>query len=272
MSFQYFSHNGEIKPISEAKIDIQNVSYTYGFAVYENLKIRKNKLFFLNEHLDRLFHSAKEINLSHNYTKNQISNWLKDLLEKEKPSACNIKILLFGGKNPDETNLYILLLSPLYPDRKLYKTGAKTITFNYERWKPGAKTLNMLPSYFYYTQAKKQDSYDCLFVNSEDFLIEGSRTNFFLIKNKTLFSPPKDQILEGVTYLTVLETAKKHGFNLEEKVFREEDLKNFDGAFLTSTSSKIVPIKQINQFIFPEITDEIKFLIKKYDEFLENYS
>jgi branched-subunit amino acid aminotransferase/4-amino-4-deoxychorismate lyase len=234
--------------------------------------VRKNKLFFLNEHLDRLFHSAKEINLHHNYTKKQISDWVQSLLNKEKPSACNLKILLFGGKTPEETNIYILLLSPLYPDRKLYKTGAKTITFNYERWKPGAKTLNMLPSYFYYSEAKKAGCYDCLFSNSKGFLIEGSRTNFFLIKNKTLFSPPKNEILEGVTYLTVLQTAKKQGFELKEETFKESDLKDFDGAFLTSTSSKIVPIKQINDFIFPEISEEIKFLIKKYDEFLENYS
>jgi branched-subunit amino acid aminotransferase/4-amino-4-deoxychorismate lyase len=269
MPFSYFSLNGEIRPLQEAKIELSNLEYAYGFGVYESMKIRKERLYFLKQHIERLLKSAEIIELNHTFSEEGLKNWVEEFSEAIKKQDCNLKIMLIGNPKPEAVKLYIIPLNPLFPDRKLYKKGARLTSFEYERWKPGAKSLNMLPSYYYYTKAKKEGCYDCLFVNQNQEILEGSRTNFFAIKEKTLYSPPLDKILEGVTFQTVTHVAKQNGFDLTHQTIPLSTLNQYDGAFLTSTSSKIIPITEIDDFHYSEISPEIKELMKKYDHFLD---
>lgn len=268
--FSFFSKNGQIFPREEATIPISNIEYSYGFGVYETLKVRNGVLYFVDQHVERLFHSAEIIGLTHSFTKESIKQYLQELLhalgfDSSDTSACNIKMLLIGGKEP---LLYIIPLRPLFPDRKLYSHGAKTLTVHYERLFPHAKTLNMLGSYLAYKKAKENGCYDALLLNNEGYITEGTRTNFFTIKDKTIFSPPEKDILEGVTRLTVLYSAKQHGFTIKEKEIMFSNLNEYEGAFLTSTSSKIIPIKQIDDFVFSEIPQQLKDLMHEYNSFL----
>ena len=264
--FGYFSKNGQILPINEATIPIENIEYSYGFGVYETIKVRNGVLYFASQHIDRLFKSAEIIGLFHPYGKAQIKTYLEDLIDKLKPESCNIKMLLIGGREP---LLFIIPLSPLFPDRKLYSLGAKTITVGYERLLPNAKTLNMLPSYIAYKKAKENDCYDAIYIDSKGFITEGTRTNFFAIKSNVLFSPPESKILEGVTRKTILFVAKKNGFKVQEKDIPLLEIGQYDGAFLTSTSTKIVPIRQIDNFIFGEVPAKLRELMSAYDIFLK---
>lgn len=264
--FQFFSKNGQILPIEQAVIPLSNIEYSYGFGVYETIKVRHGVLYFATQHVERLFHSAEIIGLTQPFTKEQIKQYIQDLVTKLQVDACNIKMLLIGGREPQ---LFIQALAPLFPDRKLYSDGAKTITVHYERLYPNAKTLNMFPSYMAFKKAKEAGCYDGLLINRAGNIIEGTRTNFFAIKVNELHTPPLEEVLEGVTRQTVIAVAKKHGFKLVERDIPLERISDYDGAFLTSTSTKIIPIKQIDDFIFPEIPEALRELMKFYDTFLD---
>ena len=269
MSQAIFSHNGQIKPSAEAVVPLSNIEYAYGFGVYESMKLRKGILYFLTQHVHRLLQSAAEISLEHPFTAEQISTWIQTLVGNLEMDSCNLKIMLIGSKNIENCSLYIIPLAPLYPDRKLYTKGAKAICFHYERWKPNSKNLNMLPSYYYYSQAQKAGCYDCLFVDNEGFICEGSRTNFFCIKERTLYTPPLSKILEGVTYKTIIYVAQKNNYEVVEENIRLQDLGNYEGAFLSSTSSKIMPLRQVDEFEFAGIPANLKELMQIYNVFLE---
>ncbi|NET58544.1 MAG: hypothetical protein F6K47_21045 [Symploca sp. SIO2E6] len=269
MSQAIFSHNGQIKPSDAAVISVSNIEYAYGFGVYESMKLRKGILYFLSQHVQRLLQSAQEIELEHPFTTEEIASWIQTLVNNLDTDSCNLKILLIGSKQPEDCSLYIIPLAPLYPDRKLYKKGAKVICFPYERWKPNSKSLNMLPSYYYYGKAKQVGCYDCLFVDNHGFICEGSRTNFFCIKEQTLYTPPLAKILEGVTYQTIIHVAKQNGYQVVEQDIRPEELPNYEGAFLSSTSSKIMPLRQIDEFAFDSISESLKELMQLYNVFLE---
>lgn len=273
MLYDFFSQNGEILPADRAVVSLENLEYTYGFGVYETMKIRKGILYFSELHVDRLLNSAKIINLDHPFSSDFIQKSLSDFtdyLRKQEPElSCNLKILLVGGDKPDNTTLSILPLAPLFPDRSLYKKGVVVGTVEYERWQPQAKSLNMLPSYVYYTQGKQQGWYDTLLVNRRNEITEGTRTNFYTIRGQTIFTPPAGEVLQGVTYLTLRRVLSDSGYELVERSIGLDSLAQFDGAFLTSTSTKIVPIRQIDDFVYPEINVEIKSLMKLYDKFLE---
>ncbi len=269
MQFSYFSKNGEILPSEQAAIPLSNIEYSYGFGVYENLKVRHGIVYFVTQHIGRLLASAQIIGLTHEFTQEKIAADISGLLEKldlkEPDNSCNVKMLLIGGREPQ---LFIQALAPHFPDRKLYSEGAKTITVHYERQFPNAKTLNMLPSYLAYKKAKEQECYDALLVSQEGLILEGTRTNFFAMKGAMLFTAPKEDVLEGVTRQTVIAAAKKAGFNLEEKKIPLSHVHEYDGAFLTSTSSKIVPIRQIDDKDF-QIPEKLKELMQAYDTFLK---
>ncbi len=265
--FLFFSKNGQILPIEQAVIPLSNIEYSYGFGVYESLKVRHGVLYFVDQHVERLFQSARIIDLPHPFIKEDVKRYIEELVTKLEVDACNIKMLLIGGKEPQ---LFIMALAPLFPDRKLYSDGAKTLTVHYERLYPNAKTLNMFPSYMAYKKAKSAGCYDGLLINREGNIIEGTRTNFFALKVNVLYTPPLEEVLEGVTRQTVIAVALKNGFKLVEQDIPLTKIGEYDGAFLTSTSTKMIPIKQIDEFEFPEIPAALKQLMKLYDEFLDS--
>lgn len=270
MKFNYFSKNGQLLPISQANISLLNIEFAYGYGVYELVRIKEGIAFFRNQHVARLLKSAEIIGIEHIITHNDISGWIDGLIEKNEINSANIKIILLGGKDAESADLFLIPTTPLYPHRKSYTTGVKTITYRYERLFPNAKTLNMLGSYLAYKKAKSNDCYDSLLIDKENTILEGTRTNFFTVKNDKIFTPPRKNILEGVSREITIHLAKKNNFEIIETKIDLKSIPDFDGAFLTSTSSKIMPVKQIDDYLFKSIPETILMLTKKYNEFLEN--
>ena len=238
MTFTHISKNGELLLIDQAVVSVRDLHFQYGFGVYESLRVRNKIVYFVDMHVDRLIESARVIGLEHPYSQEQIVEFIKKDSEKNNLESANIKMLLIGGKTADEANLYIFPVLPLYPDRKLYKHGATVSTVRYHRFLPNAKTLNMLPSYMFFTKARKEGHYDAVFLDDEKKILEGTRTNFFAIKDAILITSPVEFVLDGVIRQTLVSTAKKNGFSVKEEKIPLSSLKDYDGAFLTSTSTK----------------------------------
>lgn len=270
MAFTHFSHNGTLRPIAEAVIPLSSVEYSYGFGVYETIRHAQGKTYFLAEHCNRLMESARIIGLAHTFDLYGIQTAITDLLAQNKPKACNIKVLLIGGATPANANLYIQCLNPLFANRAFYKDGVATITTSYVRPFPHAKTLNMLPSYLAYREAKQADAYDALLVNPKDELVEGTRTNLLALKDQVLTTPPSEHILLGVTRDKVLEVAQSHGYRVEERpiLLAEAQAGTFDDIFLTSTSSKIMPVRSIDGHDLGAPSSNIQTLMRLFQQSL----
>jgi len=265
MDFKYFSKNGEILPAEEAVIPLSNIEYQYGFGVYENIRVNDGVPYFLKDHIERLLESARIIGLEHTFDESSLQKSVNELIKKNRAGTYNLKILLIGGMEPV---LFILALNPLFLDKKLYKEGASFITYEYERLYPNAKTLNMLQSYLAYKKAQDAGAYDALLVNSKGCITEGTRINFFCIKDRTLISAPEDEILLGVTRKAVLQVAKDKGFALEEKEILLSTILEGDGAFITSTSSKILPVRSIDGQELKEPSENLRELMDAFNAFL----
>src|SRR3989339_258735 len=268
MDFKFFSQNGKILPIEQAVIPLNNIEYSYGFGVYESLRVVNGTVYFIDDHIERLMESAKMINLTHPFDQEFITKSIIDLISDYKSETFNLKILLIGGAIKEKAILNIFCLNPLFPDKKLYRNGADFITYNYERPFPHAKTLNMLQSYLAYSKAKKSGAYDSLLINQNGFITEGTRTNFFCIKGRTIYTPFEKDILLGVMRKAMLKIASENNYKIVETNIKFDDIKSYDGAFVTSTSSKIMPIKSIDG-ILVGYPDELKELMKLLNNFLE---
>lgn len=269
MEFKYFSQNGKILPIEAAVIPLSNIEYTYGFGVYESIRVSNGVVYFLDDHIKRLLGSAEVIFIDHPFDEEFIKNSIFDLIKDHQKETFNLKILLIGSSTKEKVLLNILCLNPLFPDRKLYRDGAEFITYEYERAFPHAKTLNMLESYIAYSRARKNKAYDALLINQNGYITEGTRTNFFCIKGKTIYTPFEKDVLLGVMRKAMLKVALSNDYKIVETNIKLDDVKSYDGAFVTSTSSKIVPAKSINN-ISIGYPDSLKELMKLLNIFLEN--
>jgi len=268
MAFSFFSKNGVLLPAAEATVPLSDIAYAYGFGVYESIRVVRGRALFLEDHLRRLLHSAEILKLEHTLDTATMSEWVEALIQKTEADAFNLKILLIGGKDAASATLFIMPLAPLFPDKRLYDHGAKAITVHHERYLPHAKSLNMLPSFLSYRKAKEAGCYDALLIDREGCITEGTRTNFFALRERTIFSPPKKDILEGVTLMHVLDVAKTNGFTIEYQPMPLESLISYDGAFLTSTSSKIMPLAQVDDTAL-QIPETLIELIGHFDVFLK---
>lgn len=270
MTLNYFSKNGELLQVNEAVIPLSSIEYSYGFGVYENIRVSGGIIYFIKNHIERLIESAKIISLEHAFTEEQVERNIRELVTKNNIEACNIKILLIGAPDKADAQLFIMCLNPLFPDRKLYRDGAVLTTYQYERAFPHAKTLNMLQSYLAYSQARKSGAYDTLLINRDGSITEGTRTNFFAIKDKVIYTPPEKDILLGVTRKVLLKVAIDNGYEVAEKSITTDEVPQYDGAFISSTSSKIIPIKSIDGQDLNPKPDALKELMSLFDDFLAN--
>ena len=270
MSFKYFLKNEEILPIEEAVIPISNIEYSYGFGVYESIRVSKGVIYFIDDHIERLLKSASVIGLEHVYTVKDIKKYIHKLVENIEANTCNLKMLLIGAREKKDALLYIIPSNPLFIDKKMYRDGVCAITANYERAFPDVKSLNMMQSYIEYRKAKIANCYDALLIDREGRITEGTRTNFFVVKDDIIYTPPSDYVLRGVTRKMVLRVAFENNIRIIEQDIFKNDLANYDGAFLTSTSSKIVPIKKIDniEYSTPQLT---KGLMELFGDFLNIY-
>ena len=264
MNFPYFSRGGVILPVEQATVPLASIEYSYGFGVYETIRVSHGIARFVDEHCRRLQLSAEAIRLEHSYQPSEIEQYITDIIAANEVKTCNIKVLLIGGKTAADAELYILCLAPYFVERKLYQTGCHCTTYEYERMYPHAKTLNMLPSYLAYRAAQSQGAHDALLINRRGEITEGTRSNFFALKDKTIYSPPEDEILLGVTRDHVLALAKEQGFDIVHQPIPLDTLSSYDAAFLTSTSAKILPIHSVNSFSYSQIPGALYDIMQKF--------
>ena len=126
---QIYSVNGEIKPLSEAQIPAERIETMYGFGVYETMKVRNGVLYFVDNHIDRLFHSASCIELSHSFTQEQVKTFILSLLGELAEQSLNLKMLLMGSQDQRESMLYLFPLAPYFPKRNWYRDGVFAVSY-----------------------------------------------------------------------------------------------------------------------------------------------
>jgi branched-chain amino acid aminotransferase len=282
VSLSTLSFNGSIVPLEQAKIPVNHIGFTYGWGVYELIKVRNRKLFFPEHHLQRLAASAKIINLPLEPDEAKLRFDLEELVRNTEGDSFNVKILVVGsmvkgskkGKASERTSdVYMFSSAPKFIDRSRYKEGVKVITLPGERTFPQAKTLSMLTSYLALQQAQAQDAYDALLVNREGKVMEGTRSNFFCVKDNVVYTPPVHEVLPGVTRATLLEVLSQNGITVQEKSWKEYEILSgiFDGFFLTNTSAKVLPVSQVNDTSF-DIPQVVREIMRCYNTYLEKYA
>lgn len=242
--------NGQIVSESSAFISCQDLGLTRGYGVFDFLRTYEKTPFYLKEHLDRFFYSAKEIDLIPPLTRDQIEKAIDDLIHTHPHENLGIKLFLTGGESIDgffttHSPSFWIMAFPLSINPSL---TVKLKTIEASRELPTIKSLNYLQSSLFAKRYKSLGFDDIIYQNKEGYLTESSTSNLFFIKNGTLITAEKE-ILFGITRQVVLQIASAY-LPIENRPLHLSELDQVDECFITSTTKEICPVIRINDTLF----------------------
>ena len=253
--------DGEFLPKAEAKVSVFDHGLLYGDGVFEGIRSYNGRVFKLDEHLERLYDSAKSIMLQMPIPIETMKETVLETLRRNHLTEAYIRLIITRGvgdlgldpdKCPKPSIIIIADKIVLYP-QKFYEDGLEIVTAsvrrNYaEAINPRIKSLNYLNNILAKIEGKQAGAEEVLMLNVEGYVVECSGDNIFWIKNEILVTPPVHiGILEGVTRNSVINLARDAGIHVEERVFTRHDLYIADECFLTGTAAEVIPVVKIDR-------------------------
>ena len=249
--------DGKFYPEDQAKVSVLDHGYLYGNGCWTTLMSNNNKLFMIDEHIDRLYESAEIIHLETPWKKKQIKEWIFETYKKNLHirGRKRIRVGIHRGVGPDVMvdngklcKPSINIIVSKYPEEKemqAVKSGLEVMTVSIERVFPESKNCNFLPSYFALIKAKENNKDDALFQDKDGYVTEATTGNIFYFKEGNLFTTSSN-ILKGVTRDVIIQFAKMKNIKVFEKMFKLGELLLADEVFISGTTKLILPVINVN--------------------------
>ena len=250
----------------EAVLPVVSREVQYSFSVYEALRIIGGHVVHLDDHLHRLAVSCRDIGLVHPFSDHDIEDSLDRLIAADSIGDATARIFIVGGPSPLLFITYADLLT--YPD-SYYSDGVKATLYHGERFMPEAKTSNLLMQYIALEDARKHGAFEALLVDRNGFVLEGTRSNFYGIKDGTVYTAPDDKVLSGITRISVIKAASELGFRVAYGPPRFDELLSYESVFISATSMAAMPLshidgKEMRKERWKEVLDMMR-LVRKWE-------
>ncbi len=240
-----------------------------GRIIYEVVRVIDGKPLFFEEHLERFFNSIINTGFVITLSKKSISLRIKALVEVNKLKEGNIRFQL--SFVDDIEPIFTAWVTPfIYPKKELYDKGVLLTIMEAERKNPTIKTYNPKLKDKVSSQIFQDDIYEVLLVNNNGMITEGSRSNIFFVKGSTILTPLSTSVLPGITRQKVMDIAKNCGISCSEVDIEYNSIRSFDGAFITGTSPKVLPVKAIYEVSFNPENTTINTIVFEYDIMIAN--
>jgi len=269
--------NGKFVEWRNANVHVLNHGLHYASCVFEGLRIYNGKIFKLDEHTERLFKSAKILDLDIPYNYQEVVDISKQIILKQNISDGYLRPVAWRGSEmmaisakKGSTNLAIAAWEwPSYFSPKKLLEGIKLNVSKWLRPSPESAPTDSKAAGLYMIcslskhEAEKLGFDDALMLDYRGYVAEATGANIFFVKENELFTPLADCFLNGITRQTVIEIAQENNIKVHERHFELDFLKTCDEVFLTGTAVEITPVSSIKQFNFEE-RKLTKFLISEF--------
>jgi branched-chain amino acid aminotransferase len=280
----YVYVNGKILPARDAVISVFDHGFLYGDGIYETLRVYDGAVFKLDEHLGRLFRSASLIGLSAPPDAGHLKIAIYETLIANSLRNAYVRVNISRGKGPigldpdlcPEPTIVIFAEDfKAYP-KEFYKNGLHLIISRVRRndkdaLDPQIKSLNFLNNILAKIEAKKNNAHEAIMLNADGHLTEGTISNLFLYRNKTLCTPSIDcGILDGITRGMIVDLASREGIQVSEGQFSREDIYSAEEVFITNTTMEVMPVSRVDEQPF-RVGEIAKFLRSRYQKEVNAY-
>ena len=273
--------NDKIIQIEESHLSPFDRGFLFADGVYESIRTYNKKLFRYTDHLNRLKRSLKETRIDFNRL-SSLENIIYELIKKnniENETLVYLQITR-GAAYPrthsfskeKTTPTLFISVKEFKEDSDEQSTGVKVILQEDIRWlRCDIKSTSLLPVVLANQKATEEGAAEAILVR-DGMITEGTHTNFFAVKDETIYTAPKSRlILEGITRKVVLEFCEKFKIDLKEEFIEKDNLKNFTEFFITSTTKEITPVTTIDYWTINDgepgkITKSLQSVFKKITE------
>jgi branched-chain amino acid aminotransferase len=261
----YVWFNGQLVPWDQAQVHVAAHVLHYGSSIFEGIRAYETDdgaaIFCLDQHVERLFTSAKIYRMEIPYTREEVRQAILDTVKANKHRACYIRPLVFRGfgklgvnprTSPVETAI-ITLEWGRYLGPEAIEQGVDVGVSSWQRMSPntfpaaakiGGQYIN---SQLIAMEAQDHGYAEGIALDANGFVSEGSGENVFVIKNGRILTPPlASSILQGITRNCVITLAEELGYQVREEFIPREVLYMADEVFFTGTAAEITPIRSID--------------------------
>ena len=273
-------YNNSLANWQDAKLHVLSHGLHYGSFVFEGLRVYEGEIFKLEEHTNRLFHSAKRMDIKIPYSIDEINNASKKIVSVQNVKNGYVRPFAWRGSEmmavaAQNTTIHVAIATwewGTYFDPKLKLEGIKLNISKWRRpapntipWDTKASGLYMICTLSKH-EAEKQGYTDSLMLDHEGKVAEATGANiFFKDKNGDLHTPIPDSFLDGITRRTVIEIAKSKNIKVNERKISTEELSSFEGCFLTGTAAEVTPVSKIAEYNY-KVCNVILDLSDSYDK------
>lgn len=248
--------DGKFYTQADAKISVFDHGLLYGDGIFEGIRFYNGRVFRLEEHLDRLWDSARSICLEIPMSKREMTEALLETIRQNDLRDGYIRQIVTRGVgnlglNPAQCErpsvIIIATTIVLYPE-SLYQKGLTVVTVPTRRTNPGAlnpavKSLNYLNNVMARIEANLAGADEALMLNDQGNVAECTADNVFVIKRGQVFTPPITAgALRGITRSVVFEIAAELGIKITETDITRHDVFIADECFLTGTAAEVIPV------------------------------
>jgi branched-chain amino acid aminotransferase len=241
-----------------------------GLSLYEVIRVQEGICLFLEDHIRRLQESLALSGQLFPIAIPGMRRILDGLIRKNGLYNGNIKLTVYFSET-EKPGLYAFFILHHYPPVSLYQQGIDTDLFRAVRPNPNVKRLfpEMRERLAAFISA--HSLYEALLVNEDGCVTEGSKSNVFFIQGDSVYTPPGDQVLKGITRNKVIELCNQLNIKFMEKFISTERLRSMEAAFLTGTSPKVLPIRQIGTIPYRVPHPVMNSLMKAYENLIAGY-
>ena len=272
--------NGKTVNWHDAQIHVLNHGLHYASCVFEGERVYDGEIFKLEEHTERLFHSAKRLGFNIPYSQDTLNKACKEIVKIQKVKNGYVRPVVWRGSemmaiSAQKTKIHVAIATwewGSYFDPNLKLKGIKLNISKWRRpapntipWDTKASGLYMICTLSKH-EAEKEGFTDSLMLDHEGNIAEATGANVFFKNSKgELHTPTPDSFLDGITRRSIIKLANSKNIKVIERKIKPEELSNFTGCFLTGTAAELTPVSQIGKYKF-SVCDVIKDLSESYQQ------
>ena len=269
-------YNGDFVEWQNATTHVLNHGLHYASCVFEGLRVYGEKIFKLEEHTDRLFHSAERMGMTIPYSKEELNFAQEETIKKMnikygyvRPVAWRGSEMMAVSAQKNKINVAVATWEwPSYFSKEDRLKGIALQTAIWRRPSPDTIPTDAKAAGLYMIctlskhEAEKNGYSDALMLDYKGRVSESTGSNIFFVMNGEIHTPIPDCFLNGITRKTVIDLAKSQNINVVEREIYPDEIKNADEIFLTGSAVEVTPVGKIDDQTFNvgEITKSISEL------------
>jgi len=256
--------DGEMVDWREAKVHVLTHTLHYGMGVFEGVRAyhadQGTAIFRLEEHTDRLFRSAKIMNMEMPFTKDELNAAQIAAVKENNLDSAYLRPMVFYGSEgmglrADNLKTHVIVAAwewGAYLGKEALEQGIRIHTSSFTRHHVNIAMCkakangNYISSMLALSDAIKDGYDEALFLDVDGFVAEGSGENFFMVYKGVIYTPELTSALDGITRATVIRLAKEEGYEVREKRITRDEVYVADEAFFTGTAAEVTPIRELD--------------------------